>query len=269
MYDLPSEDPEEPGLPDEFHALQPTLLSQTCRPRRYPVEDCFTAQDLNLYYDPRHTHWYKRPDWFLALGAQRVDRQEGLRLSYVIWQEGITPFLIVELLSPGTEAEDLEQTLRSVEQPPTKWQVYEQVLRVPFYAVYSRQSATFRAFRLGERLYEELELPDGRLWFESLGAGVGVWEGPYEGVAGYWLRWYDETGWIPTPAERAEQERQRAERERQRAEEAIAALERERLQAEQAQRDAVLRLFELGLTVAQVAAALSLPVKRVAQLGDR
>jgi hypothetical protein len=23
MYDLPSEDPEEPGLPDEFHLLQP------------------------------------------------------------------------------------------------------------------------------------------------------------------------------------------------------------------------------------------------------
>lgn len=26
MYDLPSEDAEEPGLPDEFHDLQPQLL---------------------------------------------------------------------------------------------------------------------------------------------------------------------------------------------------------------------------------------------------
>ena len=25
MYDLPSEDPEEPGLPDEFHDYQPPL----------------------------------------------------------------------------------------------------------------------------------------------------------------------------------------------------------------------------------------------------
>jgi hypothetical protein len=32
MYDLPSEDPEEPGLPDEFHDLQPQLLSLTFRP---------------------------------------------------------------------------------------------------------------------------------------------------------------------------------------------------------------------------------------------
>jgi hypothetical protein len=29
MYDLPSEDPESPGLPDEFHDLQPQLLSLT------------------------------------------------------------------------------------------------------------------------------------------------------------------------------------------------------------------------------------------------
>ena len=29
MYDLPSEDVEEPGLPDEFHLWQPQLLSFT------------------------------------------------------------------------------------------------------------------------------------------------------------------------------------------------------------------------------------------------
>ena len=29
MYDLPSEDPEEPGLPDIFHGLQPQLLDET------------------------------------------------------------------------------------------------------------------------------------------------------------------------------------------------------------------------------------------------
>ena len=29
MYDLPSEDPKEPGLPDEFHDYQPQLLRET------------------------------------------------------------------------------------------------------------------------------------------------------------------------------------------------------------------------------------------------
>ena len=36
MYDLPSEDPEEPGLPDEFHDFQPQLLRDTFRPANYP-----------------------------------------------------------------------------------------------------------------------------------------------------------------------------------------------------------------------------------------
>ena len=27
MYDLPSEDPQEPGLPDEFHYYQPPTLA--------------------------------------------------------------------------------------------------------------------------------------------------------------------------------------------------------------------------------------------------
>jgi len=50
MYDLPSEDPEEPGLPDEFHDLQPQLLSRTLSLKGYSRENCFTASDLNLYY---------------------------------------------------------------------------------------------------------------------------------------------------------------------------------------------------------------------------
>jgi len=70
MYDLPSEFPEELGLPDQFHELQPTLLSITCKPSNYSPEDCLTAQDLNVYYDPHHTLWHKRPDWFMVLGAR-------------------------------------------------------------------------------------------------------------------------------------------------------------------------------------------------------
>jgi Uma2 family endonuclease len=133
MYDLPSEDPEEPGLPDEFHDLQPQLLSFTFCPRNYPPEQVFSASDLNLYYDVRHQNWYKRPDWFGVVGVPRLYDQQDLRLSYVIWQEGINPFVVVELLSPGTEKEDLGQTTREANQPPTKWEVYEQILRVPYY----------------------------------------------------------------------------------------------------------------------------------------
>jgi len=93
MYDLPSENPEEPGLPDEFHLLQPELLRQTFRPPTYEASDVFTASDLNLYYDLHHTQWYKRPDWFGVLGVSRLYDQKDLRLSYVIWQEQVAPLL--------------------------------------------------------------------------------------------------------------------------------------------------------------------------------
>jgi Uma2 family endonuclease len=82
MYDLPSEDPQEPGLPDEFHIFQPQLLRETFLPPNYPEEQVFVASDLNLYYDVRHPLWYKRPDWFAVLDVPRLYEQQELRLSY-------------------------------------------------------------------------------------------------------------------------------------------------------------------------------------------
>ncbi|AKG23824.1 hypothetical protein IJ00_23245 [Calothrix sp. 336/3] len=133
MYDLKSEDPEEPGLPDEFHDFQPQLLRETFQPPDIPKDETFIATDLNLYYDTHHSLWYKRPDWFAVLGVSRLYAGKDLRLSYVMWQEGVAPSVVVELLSPGTEKEDLGQSLREVNQPPSKWEVYEKILRIPYY----------------------------------------------------------------------------------------------------------------------------------------
>ena len=234
MYDLPSEDPEESGLPDEFHDLQPQLLSATLRLSHYAPDNFFTATDLNLYYNLRHPLWYKRPDWFLALGVPRLYDNTDLRLSYVLWQEGVSPFVIVELLSPGTETEDLGKTQREADQPPTKWQVYEQILRVPYYIVFDRYTDRLRAFGLTQGSYQELPLTEQKLWIPELNLGLGIWQGTYQGIPRNWLRWYDEQAqWIPTAAETAQQEHQRAERERQRAEQAETLLEQERQQRQQ------------------------------------
>ncbi|MEM9909058.1 MAG: Uma2 family endonuclease, partial [Cyanobacteria bacterium P01_D01_bin.44] len=69
MYELPSEFPEEPGLPDTYHDLQPDFLSATLRLQGYTEDEYFTASDLNVYYDPDNRLWHKRPDWFLAVGV--------------------------------------------------------------------------------------------------------------------------------------------------------------------------------------------------------
>ncbi len=223
MYDLPSENPEEPGLPDEFHDFQPELLRLTFRPPTHAPEQVFTASDMNLYYDVRYPNWYKRPDWFGVVGVPRLYDGGNLRLSYVMWQEGVSPFVVVELLSPGTEAEDLGQTEREDDEPPTKWQVYEQILRVPYYVTFSRYTDRLQVFTLQAGRYQELGLDAPKVWMPEIGLGLGLWQGEYAGLNRLWLRWHDSYGhWIPTEAEqerqRAEQERQRAEQERQRAE---------------------------------------------------
>ncbi|MEB3162476.1 MAG: Uma2 family endonuclease [Prochlorothrix sp.] len=207
MYELPSEEVGDSGLPDEFHRFQAELLTETCQSPWYPGDRCFTAIDLNLYYDPRNPQRYKRPDWFLALDVGVAQRQEALRWSYLIWQEGVPPFLVVELLSPGTEGEDLGRSVRGIDQPPGKWEVYERLLRVPYYAIYDRYENQFRLFRLQGMRYEALVLVQGRYWLEELGLGLGVWEGEYQGIQGRWLRWYDQAGhWIPLRAELLAQE---------------------------------------------------------------
>ncbi|MDJ0737670.1 MAG: Uma2 family endonuclease [Nostocaceae cyanobacterium] len=224
MYDLKSEDPNDPGLPDEFHIYQPRLLGDTFRPPTYSQERVFVASDLNLYYDSHHTLWYKRPDWFAVVGNSRLYEEKDLRLSYVVWQEGVNPFVVVELLSPGTEKEDLGQSLRDADQPPTKWQVYEQILRVPYYIIFDRYTDTLRIFILQADRYTELSLEEPRIWMPTLELGLGLWQGSYQGIERLWLRWYDADGnWMLTPAEA---EAELVIQERQRAEEAEAKAER-------------------------------------------
>lgn len=218
MYDLPSESVEEPGLPDEFHLLQPWLLEETFFPPDYPPEQVFTGSDLNLYYDVRNLGWYKRPDWFGVVGVPRLYEQRELRMSYVLWQEGVSPIVVVELLSPGTEKEDLGQTLQEVNQPLSKWEVYERLLRVPYYIVFDRYTNTPRFFHLEGWHYTEVtDLPQPRFWLSDLKLGLGIWEGIYRGVERQWLRWFDALGnWLPTPLEReadlVHQERLKTER---------------------------------------------------------
>ncbi|MEM7796592.1 MAG: Uma2 family endonuclease [Cyanobacteria bacterium P01_C01_bin.118] len=211
MYDLPSENPEESGLPDEFHDHQPELLSITLKLADYSANNYFTGKNLNLYYDVRHPNWYKRPDWFLLVGVPRLYENKDMRLSYVVWQEGVHPYVVVELLSPDTRKEDLGEVQPPLGSPPAKWAVYEQILRVPYYIAFDRYTDEFRAFKLNAGSYEILSLPEGRLWMPELKIGLGLWQGSYKQVERLWLRWYDSSGdWLPTPDEQIERERQRA-----------------------------------------------------------
>jgi len=294
MYDLPSEDPEEPGLPDEFHDLQPQLLSRTLRLSDTAREHYFTASDLNLYYDVKHPLWHKRPDWFLVVDVPRLYEGKDLRRSYVTWQEGQSPDVVVEFLSPGTESEDLgrfyneaaqvEEPLEKSskrtkrEKPPGKFVVYEQYLRIPHYIIYSRYTQRLRYFKLEGRRYQEQSLPaeNPRLWLEDLGIGLGIWDGSFDGVPSHWLRWCDCKGnWLLTDTEQEEREREQAQRQNAQAqlEKEQAQLEKEQAQLEKEQAQAQLRqatqnLLATGMAIAQVAEIMGLSATQVQDLSQ-
>ncbi|WP_218079435.1 Uma2 family endonuclease [Anthocerotibacter panamensis] len=252
MYDLPSEEVGEAGLPDEYHGLQAFLLSRTFRPVGYAWEQVFTAVDLNLYYDLGHTHWYKRPDWFAAVGVSRLYEGHDLRQSYVIWQEQVAPILIVEILSPGTENEDLGRTERQPGKPPTKWEVYEQILQVPYYLVFDEETHLMQFFKLSAGYYQEVRLAasfqEQRMWIEELGIGLGLWYGFWESHTQWWLRWYDRAGdWILTSEEQAQQQAQQAQQQAQQAQQQAQQAEERAQQAVQEMELLRSRLRALGL----------------------
>jgi Uma2 family endonuclease len=237
MYDLPSEDPEEPGLPDEYHRWQAQLLCDSCIPPNYPADRLFSASDLNLYYDSNHPNWYKRPDWYLVVGVSRFYQDRDLRQSYVIWDEAVNPLIAIEFLSPSTEDEDLGLTESEPNKPPTKWQVYERILNIPYYFVFSKYNNQLRVFRLIGNRYREQVLTGSRFWIPEIQLSLGLWQGCFLQNERLWLRWYDLNGnLILTPEEferqRAQLESQRAELESQRAEFERQQAEIERQQAE-------------------------------------
>ena len=219
MYDLPSEYVGEPAWPDEFHPLQSMLLMLTFIPPNWNREMVFSAMDLYLYYDVNHRLWYKRPDWFGVVGVPRLYEERDLRLSYVIWQEKVSPFVVVELLSPGTEKEDLGKTEREPEKPPTKWEVYEQILKVLYYVVLSRYTRQIKVFHLVNNHYQPAPLTQGRLQIPSLELSLGLWEGSYCDIERLWLRWLNLDGTIiPIPSEEVAEAKRSAADAKQEAE---------------------------------------------------
>jgi Putative restriction endonuclease len=157
----------------------------------------------------------KAPDWVYVASVQPVEGKTD-RKSYTPTLEGDIPSIVMEFLS------DIDGEEYSVKRtnPPGKWFFFEQVLKVPTYAIFEPNTGLLELYRLQEGRYE-LEMPDenGRHWMTDLGLFLGVWRGEKEERAGYWLRWWDEAGnLLPWALEKIELERQRAEAERQRAE---------------------------------------------------
>ena len=160
------------------------------------------------------------------------------------------------------------QTERGVS-PPTKWEVYEQILAIPYYIVFDRYTDELRVFWLEGDRYQQRELTEPRIWLPSLELGIGLWFGDYRGLERQWLRWYDAQGnWIPTPAEAAQERAESAEQQVENAQQRAESAEQRAENAERAQQEAIPRLLGMGLSAEQVAEALGLSVEQVNQWGQ-
>jgi hypothetical protein len=149
------------------------------------------------------------------------------RRSYVIWQEVISPLLVVEYVS-GDGSEERDAT------PYTgKFWVYERGIKAGYYAIWDPFRVQLEVFELIHGLYRPLA-PNaaGRFRILEMGVDLGIWNGTYHGLHADWLRAWENGVMIPTPEERADLNGQRAETERLRAEAEKQRAETEKQRAE-------------------------------------
>jgi Uma2 family endonuclease len=179
------------------------------------------------------------PDWFYVpnvpptLSDSSAElTSERLRRSYVMWQEIVSPLIVLEFVS-GNGSEERDATPYE-----GKFWVYEQAIHVPFYGIYEESEARVEVYHLVDGRYQLLPANSrDRYSIEPLGVELGIWQGRYQNATLPWLRWWDASGnLLLTGAERAEAERQRAEN-------AESLLERERQRAEALAQ----RLRDLGI----------------------
>jgi len=161
------------------------------------------------------------PDMMLSLGLEMpTDWSQKQHRSYFVWEFGKAPEVCIEIVS-NREGDELTLSRKSQQKGKTaaKKEIYARI-GVPYYAVFDplqqlqkpdeMSGALLRVWALVEGEYEELPSP---YWLRTVGLGLTLWEGAFEGVTGTWLRWCDRDGRIiVTGAEGREQERQRAEK---------------------------------------------------------
>ncbi|MFN8557402.1 MAG: Uma2 family endonuclease [Dehalococcoidia bacterium] len=215
------------------HVLQMQLLIDVLWLAWRDRTDFFVGGDMFVYFDEEQTKGkhFRGPDVFVVTGVPKRERK-----SWVLWQEGKGPEVVIELISESTARMDRGEKLR----------VYQDTLRVPQYFLYDPFTAQLEGFALHCGRYVPMApAADGSLSCAVLDLRLVVREGEINGVTAPWLRWATAAGDIlPTQAELAEQAQAEAER-------AQAEAEQDRRRAAEAER----RVAELEALVARLRAS--------------
>ncbi|WP_071593305.1 hypothetical protein [Kamptonema formosum] len=92
------------------------------------------------------------------MGVSGLYDGRDMRLSYAIRHKQVSPFVVVELLSPRSDSDALGETGSQPGNPPTKGSVYEQNLGVPYCAVFSRYPGELRTLKNKLFYYSSMHL---------------------------------------------------------------------------------------------------------------
>jgi Uma2 family endonuclease len=201
--DLPYDD----GMPMESqrHVMQLQLLMDPLRLLWEGRQDVYIGGNMFVYYSLAQVRNkdFRGPDFFVALDVPKRERK-----SWVIWEEGKGPDVVIELLSESTAAQDKGE----------KKDIYQDRIRVPEYFWFDPMSGEWAGFILQHGRYAAIEEDSqGRLLSQTLGLALVRWEGIYQEVEARWLRWATLSGaLLLTPQEVAvESQRQATEAQRQ------------------------------------------------------
>lgn len=188
-YDVEKGEPQE----SERHKLQMDLLIYTLKPwlNQHP-DGAYVGGNMFVYFslEQVRNQDFRGPDVFVVLGVAKGERK-----SWVVWQEGKGPDVIIKLLSEKTAEVDKTR----------KKSVYQDRLKVAEYFWFDPFNPDDCAgFGLHQGRYRELSTDaQARFISERLGLALVRWQGSYENIEATWPRWATLEGeLLPTPQER-------------------------------------------------------------------
>ncbi len=191
------------------HALQLQLLLDPLRLVWAERQDVFIAGNMFVYFSLQQVRNqdFRGPDFFVVLEVPKRERK-----SWVVWEEGKGPDVVIELLSESTSTYD----------KTVKKEIYRHALRVPEYFWFDPFSSEWAGFTLQHGQYAAIpEDSQRRLRSQQLGFALVRWQGIYQEIDACWLRWARLSGvLLPTPQEVAVEAQQQAVEAQQQAVEA-------------------------------------------------
>jgi Uma2 family endonuclease len=168
----------EDGAPVDnlYSEKQQRFLADSLYNSWKPTETFVAMSNVGLFYAVKKPPFV--PDLLVSLGVELPKNPfPKENRSYFIWEYGKAPEAVIEVVSNKDGGED-----------SIKLKGYAQI-GIPNYIILDPNrcldSRMLRVYRLNGRVYE-LQA-DGATFLESLGLGVTLWTGVYEGLEGTWL----------------------------------------------------------------------------------